>query len=176
MVTSIVVAVFPSNNTLTRALDYLVENNIVDIKRAAVVSRAKDGETIILDDDLSPNEGALAGGAMGALMATVGVIQLGAFALAGVEPFIVLATGGIAGVLFGGVVGHYLANLIDVGFKNDEIEALSAQLKKGHSALMLELDDASKVLEKLQQELRAFNAEWIETLTQALQNPPAELA
>lgn len=176
MAAGIVVAVFPSSNTLTRALDYLIEQDVVTIKRAAVVAKATDGETIIVDDDLSPNEGAMAGGTMGAVMAAVGAVQFGALALSGVDPLIAVVSGIVVGGLAGGVIGHLVAHRLGLGFNSDQLEAISAQLAQGHSALMLELDDVHKVLEQLQRELRAFNAEWIEPLAQALQNPPADLA
>ena len=33
----------------------------VDIRRAAIVAKAASGETIILEDDVSPNQGGIAG-------------------------------------------------------------------------------------------------------------------
>ncbi|MDQ7026847.1 MAG: hypothetical protein Q9P44_14960, partial [Anaerolineae bacterium] len=150
MTTGMIVVVFPTRRALTRALDHLQENKVVEIKRAAVVAKAGSGETVILDDDLSADEGGVAGGTLGAAMAALGIVQFGALALPGVGPIIALGASAIVGGLLGNVTGRFAANLMDFGYKNEQIEALSERLQEGHPALVLELGDPDKALKILQ--------------------------
>jgi uncharacterized membrane protein len=172
MAEGVIVAVFPSRKTLMRALTHLHENTIVEIKRAAVVAKAKNGETVVLDDDISPDEGGIAGGALGALMTALGLIQMGALALPGIGTVIAIGTGALVGGLVGNLTGRFAANLLDFGFKNEQIEALADRLEAGHPALVLKLDDADSGLRVLERELNAFNAELIAPLQVASRKAP----
>lgn len=170
----VVVAIFSSRRSLTRALDYLNESKIVDIKRAAVIAKASSGEVKILDDDLSPDEGGIAGGTLGAAMTALGLVQLGALALPGVGAIIAIGGGVLVGGLLGNVTGRFAANLLDFGYRNEQIEALSAKLEAGHPALILEIDNMEEGLKLLQNELKTFRAELIEPLHKAASNLPPE--
>lgn len=163
----VIVAVFPTRRALTRAVDYLKENDIVDIQRAAIVAKATSGETLILDDDLSPDEGGVAGGTLGATMAALGIVQLGALALPGVGPIIALGASALVGGLLGNVTGRFAANLLDFGYRNEQIEILSNQLEEGHPALVLEISEPVAGLEILRSELKRFRASLIEPLNKA---------
>lgn len=176
MVQSILVAVFPTRTALRSALDYLIEEQVLEIKRAAIVAKAQSGETLVLDDDLSPREGGVAGGTLGAAMTALGMVQLGALALPGVGMVLALGTGALVGALLGNVTGRFAANLLDFGFRNEQVEALSQQLQAGHPALVLEVDDMDESLKVLRSHLGAFQAELIEPLHKASRKPPpAEL-
>jgi uncharacterized membrane protein len=168
--------VFPTRRALTRALDHINESQVIDIKRAAVVAKASSGEVVILDDDLSPDEGGIAGGTLGAAMAALGMVQLGALALPGVGPIIALGTSALVGGLLGNMTGRFAANLLDFGYKNEQIEGLSEQLQEGHPALILEINDLEEMLKILETELRPFRAELIAPLHQASsKRPPADV-
>jgi len=175
---AVIVATFPTQTALKRALNYLVESKAVIIKRAAVVAKAASGETIVLDDDLSMAEGGAAGGTIGAAMAALGMVQLGALALPGIGTVIALGAGALVGGVLGNVTGRFAANLLDFGFQNEQIEALSAQLREGHPALILETEASMKeTLERLRKELKPYQAELIEPLQVASQKqPPASTA
>jgi uncharacterized membrane protein len=176
MATEMIVVVFPTRRALTRALDHLQEAKVVDIKRAAVIAKAGTGETIILDDDLSPDEGGITGGTLGAAMALLGIVQLGALALPGVGPIIALGGSALVGGLLGNVTGRFAANLLDFGYKNEQIEALSERLQEGHPALVMEIKEPAQALETLRRELKPFRAELIEPLNQAASKlPPADV-
>ena len=176
MATGMIVAVFPTRRTLTRALDHLQQTKVVIIKRAAVVAKASTGETVILDDDLSPDEGGIAGGTLGAAMAALGIVQLGALALPGVGPIIALGASAIVGGLLGNVTGRFAANLMDFGYKNEQIENLSGQLQEGHPALVMELEDPDNALEVLKNVLKNFRAELIQPLdATSVKPPPADV-
>lgn len=164
----IIVAIFPSRTVLTKALDRIKELNYLDIHRAAIVARATSGETIIVDDDISADEGGVAGGTLGAAMTAFGLVQLGALALPGVGPIIALGAGALVGGLVGRATGRFAANLIDFGFKNEQVEAMATELQAGHPALVLELrhDDPS-VLVRLRGDLKPFHAELVERLPEA---------
>lgn len=157
----ILVIIFPSRNILVRALQHLNTHDDIDIQRAAIVAKATDGETIILDDDLSADEGGIAGGTLGAAMAAFGMLQLGALALPGIGAIIAIGGGALVGGLLGQVTGRFAANLLDFGFRNEQIENLSQELTAGHPALVLELDNPKRLQPLIEKELRDYKAELI---------------
>lgn len=164
----VIVVIFPTRRALTRAIDYLKESQIVDIKRAAVVAKAQSGETVILDDDISADEGGIAGGALGSALAAIGsIVQFSALALPGVGPIIVIGGAALVGGLIGNVTGRFAANLLDFGYRNEQIEALSNRLEEGHPALVLHVADVDNSLKLLRDNLKRFRAELIEPLGSA---------
>lgn len=165
MATGIVVVVFPSRTNLLRALAALQEQNAVLLHRAAIIAKAASGEIIILDDDLSPDEGGIAGGALGAAMTALGIVQLGALALPSVGPIIAIGAGVLVGGLVGNVTGRFAANLMDQGYANAQIEQLALKLEAGHPALVIEVDEPPATLKQLQQAFAPFQAELIEPLS-----------
>ena len=168
----LIVAVFPSRVILTKALDRIMELEALDIQHAAIVAKAASGETVILDDDISADEGGVAGGTLGAAMTALGLAQLGALALPGVGPIIALGTGVLVGGLLGRATGRFAANLLDFGYKNDQVEALAHQLEAGHPALVLELhQDIKPALELLREELKPYRAELVEPIDKAQTGP-----
>lgn len=161
-----VVAVFPSRAILAKALDRVMELDELKITDAAIVVRAKDGEVIVLDDDISPDEGAIAGGTLGAAISALGLVQLGALALPGVGPIIALGTAVLAGGLVGGGIGRVVAGLIDFDYKKYSVQPLAAHLQSGHPALVLEIESETPVLPLLKKELTPYRAEVVEYLDQ----------
>lgn len=170
MTTSVIVAIFPSRTILTKALDRILELDYIDIKHAAIIARAANGEILVLDDDLSADEGGITGGTLGAAMGALGLVQLGALSLPGVGPIIALGVGALAGALVGNITGRFAANLLDLGFRNQQIEALAKQLQAGRPALVLQLENAAEVLTKLRDELKSYRAEFVENTREALSN------
>lgn len=175
--TTLVVAVFPSRNILVKALNHLIDMEVFTIKRAAIVAKAKSGETVVIGEEITPDEGGIAGGTLGAAIAALGLVQWGALALPGVGPIIALGAGALVGGLVGRATGRFAANLLDAGFKDEQIAGLADQLEAGHPALVLELDTSEDALPQLRQELRALAAELVEPLykiqTGQLKPPPA---
>jgi uncharacterized membrane protein len=168
MTTGIIVAIFPSRKILLRALDHLTNTERILIKRAAIVAKAATGEFVVLDDDMSPSEGTVAGGALGAAMAALGMVQLGALTLPGVGAIIALGAGALVGGLIGSVTGRFAANLLDFGFKSEQIQALATRLEAGRPALIMEFSQPEVALDKLRQALKDYNAEIIEPLHRAI--------
>jgi uncharacterized membrane protein len=164
MAEELIVAIFPSRRVLTKALDHLVSLKDFQIQRAAIIATAASGETIILDDDISPDEGGIAGGTLGAAMTALGLVQLGALALPGVGPIIALGTGALVGGLIGRATGRFAANMLDFGFKNEQIEQLSDRLQAGHPALILQIANSNVMLPRLRDELKHFRAELVEPI------------
>jgi uncharacterized membrane protein len=159
----LVVAIFPSRALLTKAVDHLTQHPEAKIQKAAIISKAASGETIILGDDISPDEGGIAGGTLGAAMTTLGLVQLGALALPGVGAIIAIGAGVLVGGLVGGATGRFAANLMDSGFKGTQVESLGKQLRSGQPALILEVAaDNPEMLKQLKQELKPFRAEFVE--------------
>ena len=174
----ILVAVFPSRTVLTRALDHLTHTAEIELKRAAIVAKAKTGEIVILDDDLSPTEGAWVGGVVGGILAALGMLQVGFGDLELLPSILVLVIAGLVGTVIGLLVGRFVAKQMDMGIQNDQLEKLARVLEVGHPALVLETDDISNILPQLRRELSEYQAELIETLQQAIstqaKNLPAE--
>jgi len=164
MSSELVVAIFPSRNTLTKALDHLMALKDIHIEHAAIVAKANSGEVIVVDDDIGPDEGAITGGTLGAAIAALGVVQLGALALPGIGAIIAVGAAVLVGGLLGNVTGRFAANLLDLGFKADQVDNLSERLEAGHPALILEVADVQAVLARLRDELQPFRAELVDRL------------
>ena len=161
MTGEIVLLVFPSRKVLTKALDRMALLEYVDIRRGAIVAKAKTGETIILDDDVSPDQGGIAGGTLGAAMGALGVAQLGALALPGVGAIIALGTAALVGAFVGRFTGRFAANHVDFGFRVEQIEHLVTQLQADRPALVLDMKNAEQILIKLKEDLRPYKFEVI---------------
>ncbi len=158
----LLVAIFPTRKALVQALDGIKELDGVDVHRLAVVVKAQTGELRIVEDDVSRNEGIMTGGAFGAALMALGMIQLGAMALPGVGGLIALGAGALAGGLLGGLTGRFAAYMLDLGFRREQIDALAARLQAGKPALMLQFDADFELLAQIKQELIFYNAELIE--------------
>jgi uncharacterized membrane protein len=167
MAEEMIVAVFPSRVILTKALDYLMELESVKIIHAVIIAKAKDGEIVVLDDEISTDEGAIAGGTLGAAMTAFSLIQLGALTLPGVGPIIALGTGLLAGGLVGGFAGRFAASMIDFEYKNKQVKALANRLQSGHPALVLQVENPQDTIETLRKSLTPFRAEMVEFLHEA---------
>jgi uncharacterized membrane protein len=165
---NVIVAIFPSRTILTKALDRILELDYIDIKHAAIIAKAANGEIIVLDDDLSADEGGITGGTLGAAMGALGLVQLGALSLPGVGPIIALGVGALAGALVGNITGRFAANLLDLGFRNHQVEALAKQLQAGRPALVLQLENAAEALAKLRDELKSYRVEFVENSREAI--------
>lgn len=160
----LVVAIFPSRAILVKALDHIIQLSDIDIVHAAVVSRAKDGEITVVGDDISADEGGIAGGTLGAAISALGIAQLGALALPGVGPIIALGASVLVGGLIGNFTGRFAADLVDFGFKHEQMEILTERLTEGHPAIVLEVHDSLAVEARLRKELSAYRAELVERL------------
>lgn len=171
----IIVAVFPTRSVLSKALDHIMSLKDLNIQRAAIVAKAANGEITILGDDLSADEGGIAGGTLGAAMAALGLVQLGALALPGVGPVIAIGAGVLVGGLVGGATGRFAANLLESGYKSAQIDELAELLEDGNTALILEITDVVKVLPRLRTELKAYRAEFVERLKDARTGKTGEI-
>ncbi len=140
-----ILVVFNSRGQLIDAMDAILRDHIVDGERAAIIAKAEEGEVTVLDDDVTPVEGAAAGGSLGALIAMLGVAQLGAFLLPGVGPIVAIAAGALAGGLIGSATGGTVANLIDGGFKQDDLSLLTTRLKAGEVGMVLPMPTADQL-------------------------------
>lgn len=164
MAADLVVAVFPSRRILIKALDHIMQLDDLDFVHAAIVTRARDGEIVVIGDEISADEGGVAGGTLGAGISLLGMVQLGALALPGVGPIIALGAGALVGSLVGGVTGRFASQFIESGLRVDQLEGLSEHLHDRNSALVLEVEDARAILERLRHEFAAFQASFVERL------------
>ncbi len=168
MADELIVAIFPSRRMLTKALDHLVEIKELEIRHAAIIAKARNGEVVVLNDELGPDEGGITGGTLGAAIAALGMVQFGALAIPGVGAIIALGAGALVGGLLGRMTGRFAANLLDNGYRKEEIETISARLQSGHPALVLEVRDAIKTLPRVREELVSYRAEVVEQFKAAV--------
>ena len=164
MANELIVAVFPSRKMLTKALDHLVEITDLQIQHAAIIAKARNGEVVVIDDELGPDEVGISSGTLGAAIAALGMVQFGALALPGIGAIIAVGAGALVGGLLGRMTGRFAANLLDSGLSNAEFEALAAQLQSGHPALVLEIAEAGAVLQRIREELISYRAEIVEQI------------
>ncbi len=157
----IVMLVFPTRGTLVDAADRIHALDAVKIRHSAVIAKAEDGETVIMEDDINPDEGSIAGGTLGALMGALGVAGLGAFLLPGVGAILAIGAGALFGGLIGGATGGITAGLIDLGFKNTQLEELAQHLNAGSVALLIEFEGEAVNLDTLRETLADFAPQFI---------------
>ncbi|MEO8397731.1 MAG: hypothetical protein ABI700_32350 [Chloroflexota bacterium] len=165
MADELIVAVFPSRKMLTKALDHLVEVTDLEIYHAAIVAKARNGEVVVLNDELGPDEGGITGGTLGAGIAALGMVQFGALAIPGIGAIIAVGAGALVGGLLGRMTGRFAANLIESGYRKEEVETLSSRLQTGHPALVLEVKNTDKALPRIREELASYRAELVEQMS-----------
>jgi uncharacterized membrane protein len=157
----IVIAIFRSRETVLQAIDRLAEVELVDIHKVAVVSKAANGETTLVDNELRPIEAFRAGMGVGALMTALGVAQLGAFSLPGIGPIVAIGAGALFGGLIGGATGQFAAVLMGFGFDSTQVDRLAEHLNSDEVALLIQTDNVDK-LPQLRAELDNLDAQIIE--------------
>lgn len=158
----LIVAIFPSRRILTKALDRLMELPELDILHAAIIARARDGQLIVLDDDLGADEGGVAGGLTGMTLAALGMMQLGALTLPGIGPVVAVGAGALVGGVVGHMTGRFAANLVDFNARTYPLDTLGQRLVAGQPALVLEVSDHQTMLPILTEELRRYRADLVE--------------
>lgn len=158
----IVVAIFPSQVILTKALDKIEQlNDDPNVVRAAVVTRDTDGRLVVLDDTIGAEEGALAGGTVGAVVGALGLVTLGALTLPVGGAAAAVGAGALVGGLIGRFTGRLAADLIDFGFPKEDLSSLLDQLEDGHPALVLAVRDAGSLLPYLEETLQSYRAQFV---------------
>jgi uncharacterized membrane protein len=98
---------------------------------------------------------------MGAAMMGLGVLQMGAWVLPGIGPFLAVGAGALAGALVGNLTGRFAATLIDFGFDNEQIEMVAKRLGTGQPALVVEFDE-SVDMGTVRQDLAPFGGEIVD--------------
>jgi uncharacterized membrane protein len=150
--------VFPTRGGLVDAAEIIRENAHVKIHHSAVITKAENGETVIFEDDINPDEGAIAGGTLGSVMGALGIAQLGAFLLPGIGPIIAIGAGALIGALIGGATGSLTAGAIDLGINNQLLDSLAKQLEEDRVAVVVELEGTAEGLAQLEEQLKPFEA------------------
>lgn len=151
---------FPAQaDTIQSAIDWVKALPGVHIHHTALLAKAKDGETTIYEDDISPNEGAIAGGTLGSLLGTIGMAGLGALLLPGVGAVLALGAGGLIGGALGGTIGNLTSRLMDFGIKDDQLERLARVLHNDRIALALQIDANDEQLGLIDAHVTALGGE-----------------
>ncbi|MFQ3566327.1 MAG: hypothetical protein SNJ59_04950 [Aggregatilineales bacterium] len=147
---------FPTRGQLVEAVNYIQSHPELKTRHSAVISKAEDGETMILDDDITPNEGAITGGTLGSLLGSLGIASLGAFLLPGIGPIVAVGAGALVGGLVGGVTGRVTASLIDMGINNQVLADLARHLENDRVAFVLEVDGTEEALQQLEADIARY--------------------
>ena len=154
----IVMFVFPSRGRLVDAAEMIRETPHVKIHHSAVIAKAETGEAKIFEDDVSPIEGAIAGGTLGSVMGALGIAQLGAFFLPGIGPIVAIGAGALIGGLIGGATGSLTASTVDLGISNKLLDKLARQLEEDRVAVVVEIEGTAEGLAQLEGQLKSFDA------------------
>lgn len=157
----IVMFVFPTRGRLVDAAEAIRDTPHVRIHHSAIIAKAENGETLVLEDDVNPDEGAITGGTLGSLMGALGIANLGAFLLPGIGPIIAIGAGALIGGLVGGATGGLTAGVVDLGIKNELLDDLAEHMGADRVAAVLEIEGDAEGLEQLEQELRVYGAELV---------------
>jgi uncharacterized membrane protein len=158
----IVMIVFPTRGTLLDASQKLQSLDYLKIRHSALLTKAEHGEVVVFEDDINPNEGAIAGGTLGSLMGALGIAQLGALLLPGVGPIIAIGAGALLGGLIGGATGGVAAGLMDMGIKDHHLAELSKHLGEDKIALVIDADGPADLRTRLQTDLQEFQPEIVQ--------------
>lgn len=151
----VLMLVYPARTGVTDAAEKLFKLDYVKIKHTALIARAETDEVTILEDDINPNEGAVAGGTLGSLMGMMGVAQLGALLIPGVGAILALGAGALVGALVGGATGGVVADVFDMGIKDKVLKQLAQHLEKDRVALVVEVEPTSSQVANLVDRLQA---------------------
>jgi len=158
----VLMMIFPGRETLFDAVETIKKLGYVKIKHSAIIAKAEDGETVVYEDDINPNEGSIAGGTLGALMGALGIAGLGAFLLPGVGPIIAIGAGALVGGLVGGATGGITAGMLDMGINNVQLEDLADHLNAGRVAMVVELEGDAAQMTRLREDLKPYEAEFVQ--------------
>jgi len=154
-----VVAVFPSREALTEALDSLKALKAIRIRSAAIVAKAESGEIVVVDDKIGADEGGIAGGTLALAIAALGMVQLGALSIPGVG-VIIVAGGALVGALVGNLTARIGASLLGMNDAPGETYFnIADQLRAGHPALVLALRDSSGEMPVVREALQRHGGE-----------------
>lgn len=157
-----IIAVFKSRKAVLEALDKLVALDLVDVNAAAVIARAPQGHTVVIDHTLTPREAGFMGGFFGALLGALSMIQLGgALDLPEMGPLLAIIASVVLGALVGRQTGRVAVHLITHNFEPEQIESLAKRLKPGETALLIEID-SPQTYSNLQHALNSLKAEVID--------------
>lgn len=163
MTSHTVVAMFPSRNLLTKALDHISDLQDIEVLRAAIIAKAVSGQTIVIDDDITASEAGIAGGLLGAVIMIVGALQFGVLASAWPVTVAALLLALVLGGGLGLVTGRFAKGMMSsrhafVKAAQEQVEMLG-QVDTGRLALILQVKNESNVLARLRDELMRYKAE-----------------
>jgi uncharacterized membrane protein len=161
----ILMLVYPARTGVSEAAERLFKLDYVKVKHTALIARAETDEVSILEDDINPNEGAVAGGTLGSLMGMMGIAQLGALLIPGVGAIIALGAGALVGALVGGAAGGVAADVFDMGIKDSILKQMAQHLEKDRVALVVEVEpkdnNVSNLIDRLQADLTPLTIETV---------------
>lgn len=134
------IAIFDSRQKLVEAVDKLVELDLINIGRTAVIAKAADGETIVVNRAITQDEAGFAGGTFGAALTALGLTIVGGAGLV-----VAIGAGLLVGGLIGRQTGRFAANLMHFGFHEEQLKQFEYYLKEGQAALVIEVDTEQAV-------------------------------
>ena len=94
---------------------------------------------MIVNNNVTAREGLISGGMVGAALAGLGAIQLGATILPGISATLAVLLLALVGALIGGGIGRLVAVRIVFGFDPAVLEKTAERLRAGEIALLLQV-------------------------------------
>jgi len=136
------VAIFPTHRALGEALDHVLDlglGDVLDIGHAALIACDERGEVQTVNNNVTPREGLYSGMTLGATIAGLVMLQLGALELPKVAGIAALALSLLLGAGIGGALGQMVAALVGFGFDPDLLRSIERRLQPGQVALLLQV-------------------------------------
>ena len=153
------VAIFSARQTLMDALDHLAEADLVKVGRTAVVAKNSEGETVLIDNTLSPHNAGKAGGAWGAAVGALSISQL----VPGLGTAVAIGAGVVVGAVVGRQTGRFVTNLFGKSLHENAVQRLGETLHDGQVALVVEVDN-EQAFGRLSEELSKLKVETVERM------------
>jgi hypothetical protein len=135
---AVLVVIFESRQALIETMAGRV-SDWLDIGHAALIVRAEGAEPVIVNNNVTAHEGAIAGALLGASMLALGVVQQGALDLPRLGALLAVLLSGLAGAAVGILVGYFVAQRVGFGFSPQLLQSTAHRLAAGQVALVLQV-------------------------------------
>ncbi len=155
----ILVVVFESRRVMVAAMDDALAHglgDLLDIGHAALIVRPADSAPVIVNNNVTAQEGTISGAMIGAALLALGVVQLGALDLPRAGAALAVAVSLLAGSALGGVIGRVTAGRVEFGFRPELLGNIATQLAVGEVALVLQVRQTH--VPRIRDELARHNA------------------
>src|SRR3989304_5357125 len=128
------VVVFDSLRALVEAMDDVLARGLgelLDIGHAAVIARPDESAPVIVNNNVTPQEGTISGAMIGASLMALGTVQLGALDLPRAGAALAVSLGILGGGALGGGIGRAVAERVEFGFRQELLDEIAGRRAMG---------------------------------------------